>query len=213
MIKCSKPTAEVYNSQIASTRIYMIKNLRPIAMVSKCSEDTIPMGRGFLNHVDPIGQAVKLIQSLLSRYQVNLELYIFYKQNAQQPCWTYERSCRFFCDEEFDWVIGDNEHNLNEALLQASNDLKMMPRATAPFLALALILGSVYNKHCPPPTKPTFSYYLPAPSSTIGLICQKHHRGSTKLHRGYTETRAILLTNQLAVYRIGRQRYLIEDVC
>ena len=37
------------------------RNLRPVAMVSEHSEDTIPAGRGFLNRVDPIGQAVKLI--------------------------------------------------------------------------------------------------------------------------------------------------------
>ena len=33
----------------------MFKNPRPIAMVSERSEDTILTGRGFLNHVDPIG--------------------------------------------------------------------------------------------------------------------------------------------------------------
>ena len=30
-------------------------------MVSKRSEDTIPIGQGFLNHVDLIGQAIQLI--------------------------------------------------------------------------------------------------------------------------------------------------------
>ena len=33
-------------------------------MASECSEDAIPTGRGFLNHVDPIGRAVQLIYSL-----------------------------------------------------------------------------------------------------------------------------------------------------
>ena len=45
----------------------------------------------------------------------------------------------FLCNKLTDWAFGDNEDDLNEALLQASDDFasKITPRATAPSLALA----------------------------------------------------------------------------
>ena len=59
------------------------------------------------------------------------------------------------------------------------------------------ISSSVYNKHCLPPTKLIFCLHQPIQAPLIGLCCQEHHRGST-------EIRATLLTNQIAVFRIGR---------
>ena len=99
--------------------------------------------------------------------------------------------------------FGDDEDDPNEALLQASAEfeLKIMPRATAPSLALApsWAPGSVYNTLRPPQPNP-----LPLTSPPVRLRCQKHHRGSTELHRGSTGIRATLLTNQIAVFQIGR---------
>ena len=44
------------------------------------------------------------------------------------------------CNKLFDWAFGDDEDDLNDAWLQAGNEfeLKIMPRATAPSLALGL---------------------------------------------------------------------------
>ena len=74
----------------------------------------------------------------------------------------------------FDWAFGDNEDDLNEALLQESDGFE------------SEITPCVIT---PPP---------------VGLCCQKHHLGSTELHHSPTEIRATLLTNQIAVFEIGR---------
>ena len=97
--------------------------------------------------------------------------------------------------------FGDYEDDLNEALLRASAEfeLKIMPHATAPPLALAPCTTS--SAHCNP--LPLTSI-VSVPSSTVRLCCQKHHRSSTELRCGSTGIRATLLTNQIAVFQIGR---------
>ena len=90
--------------------------------------------------------------------------------------------------------FGDDEDDLNEALLQASAEFesKITPRATAPSLALAP--STTRSARC------NQTHFL----LLVRLRCQKHHRGSTELHRGSTGTRATLSTNQIAVFQIGR---------
>ena len=96
--------------------------------------------------------------------------------------------------------FGDDEDDLNQVLLQASAEFESIitPRATAPSLGLALsrVPGSVYNM---------LRLLQPNPllltSPPVRLRC---HRGSTELHRGSTGIRAMLLTNQIAVFQIGR---------
>ena len=61
------------------------------------------------------------------------------------------------CDELFDLAFGDDEDDLNEAMLQASDEFesKIRPCATAPSLALA---PSCPQHTAPAATKPTSSY-------------------------------------------------------
>ena len=103
------------------------------------------------------------------------------------------------CDKLFDWAFGDNEDDLNEALLQESDmfESKITPCATPPALALApsRTPSAANAVRCQPNSLPLTNCLCRAPP--VGLRCQKHHRGST-------EIRATLLTNQIAVFRIGR---------
>ena len=89
-------------------------------------------------------------------------------------------------------------------LLQASDELesKITPHATAPFLALATPQASSTSatRNQPNPL-PLTSCLCQAPP--IGLCCQKHHCGSTELYHCSTEIRAMLLTNQIEIFRIG----------
>ena len=111
----------------------------------------------------------------------------------------------FLCDELFDWAFGDNEDDLNEALLQAGDEFesKITPRATAPSLALARPLATstsaICHQQAPSATNETHFICLcqAVQASPIGLHCQKHHCGST-------EIRATLLTNQIAAFQISR---------
>ena len=59
-------------------------------------------------------------------------------------------------DELFDWAFGDNEDDLNEALLQTSDEFesKITPRA----LGLAPFRGLHLQQAPPAATKPTSSY-------------------------------------------------------
>ena len=95
---------------------------------------------------------------------------------------TYKRPHKnFLGDKLFDWAFGDEEDDINKALLQASDEFKskIMPRATAPSLALA-------PSRAPPATSATCHQPNPLPllhqAPPIGLLCQKHHCGSTELH-------------------------------
>ena len=56
----------------------------------------------------------------------------------------------FLCDELFDWAFGDNEDDLNEALLQAGDEFKskITPHATAPSLALARLQATSTSAIC-----------------------------------------------------------------
>ena len=52
-----------------------------------------------------------------------------------------DRMRNFLCDKLFEWAFGDDEADMNEALLQASDgyESKIMPRCCTitPFLTLA----------------------------------------------------------------------------
>ena len=94
------------------------------------------------------------------------------------------------CDELFDWAFGDDEDDLNEALLQASNEFESkitLMQQLHPWLWLHLELCLEQA----PPTKPSFCLCHYKINSY--LHCQKHHRG-------FTEIITMLLTNQLAVF-------------
>ena len=67
----------------------------------------------------------------------------------------------FLCDKLFDFAFGDDEDDLNKALLQASDEFetKITPHATAPSLALALSLQQAL-----PAASQT--HFLPVPAST-----------------------------------------------
>ena len=103
------------------------------------------------------------------------------------------------CDKLFDWAFGDNEDDLNEALLQESDgfESEITPRASPPSLALApsRAPSAASAACCQPNSLPLTNCLCRAPP--VGLRCQKHHRGSTELHRSSTEIRATLLTNQI----------------
>ena len=85
----------------------------------------------------------------------------------------------FLCDKLFDWAFGDNEDDLNEALLQASDEFVskiMLVQQLHPWLWLHLEL-------CLQQVPPTTNQKL--------------------LHINYcgsTEIRAMLLSNQIAVF-------------
>ena len=71
----------------------------------------------------------------------------------------------FLCDELFDWAFGDDEDDLNKALLQASDEFesKIMPYATAPSLPLARSQApSTTSATCHQPNP----LYLPVPGPT-----------------------------------------------
>ena len=52
--------------------------------------------------------------------------------------------------------FGDDEDDLNKALLQATDEVwvKNHSSCNSSILGFGFILGSIYNKHCLPPTKP-----------------------------------------------------------
>ena len=108
----------------------------------------------------------------------------------------------FLCDELFDWAFGDDEDDLNEAFLQARAEFESKLRLVQ---QLHPWFWFSHLQQAPPTTtKPTFSYYSLRQAPLVRLRCQKHHCGSTELHHGSTGIRATILTNQIAVFQIGR---------
>ena len=124
---------------------------------------------------------------------------IFCKQDAQQSCCTYEITWGY---ELFDWAFGNDEVDLNEALLQASDEFEITPRVTAPSLSLAPSQApSTTGATCCQPNPLYLPVSGPIQASPIGLHCKKHHRGST-------EIRTTLLTNQIAVFESVDYKYI-----
>ena len=107
----------------------------------------------------------------------------------------------FLCDKLYDRVFGDDEDDLNKALLhvQANDEFesKITPRTTAPSLALAPSRAlSTTSAACSQPNP------LPASASPYKFhpyvcVVKNTTMALHKLQCGYTEIRATLLTNYL----------------
>ena len=128
-------------------------------MVSECSKDTSNEPRVSKSHRSDWTSCLTYLEStfLLLGY-LGVGIFVNKMLNSHvRP--TRERTMNFLCVKLFCWVFGNNEDDLNKALLQS---VGVRNRASS-FLWLYLGLRLQHDKHHLPPTKPTFSYSSASP--------------------------------------------------
>ena len=111
-----------------------------------------------------------------------------------------DRMKNFLCDELFDWAFGDDEDDLNEALLhvQAGDEFesKVMLVQQQEFHPRLWLHLELRLQQTPPAANQTHFLLAPCPYKLHPYShCQKHHRGSTeitmaiqKLERHYNQS-------------------------
>ena len=115
----------------------------------------------------------------------------------------------FLCNELLDWVFGDNEDDLLVNCykqVMSLNQKSCLLQWLRPWLWVHLLLSAT-NSACRQPNPPPLILQLPAPAPTSSTCRFALPKAPSWLYRNYTgsaEIRAILLTNQIAVFRIGR---------